>query len=698
MIDSNINNLSSENELFKKMKKELIDIQYALDQSSIVAMTDKKGKIFYVNDQFCHISKYSREELIGQNHNILNSCFHPPAFFKTMWKTIGSGQIWQGEIRNKAKDGSLYWVDTTIVPFLDEKGVPYQYVSIRNDITARKAMEEKYRLITEYSSDLIAIIDVEGRFHYLSPSHENLLGYDLANLQSHRFSDLIHHEDKEKVLTELKKVAQKKQTSAKLEFRFKKANGSYMDGETNLNPIYENADSIQHFVLVTRNITDRKKSDELIHHLAYHDSLTNLPNRRYFMNLLYDEIEMVKKNGTSLAVLIIDLDHFKNVNDSGGHDKGDFVLVEAAMRIKNSIRQGDVVARHGGDEFTILLKNIVSQDEVQQVAERIRSNLNQPIKVMDQYYTISCSIGAAIFPESGKEAGALLSHADMALYKVKNLNRNDYALFDKEMERQSIERILKENALKKALTDNQFHLDYQPKLDLATKQTIGMEALVRWNHPELGRISPAEFIPLAEESGIILPLGEWVMRQGCQQAKKWNDLGFSLQLSVNVSPHQLEQPDFVQSVQAILEETGLEASSFEIEVTESIFVNMDHAMFVLQELQDLGISVSIDDFGTGYSSFSYLKELPINTLKIDASFIRDIHENEESRAIVKAMLTLVHALGLNVVAEGVETTDQLQILIEDGCIQGQGYLFSKPLCSKDFEAYLQREKCGSIVE
>ncbi|WP_203363972.1 bifunctional diguanylate cyclase/phosphodiesterase [Bacillus sp. REN10] len=690
-MDSTVYNFCTEDELFKRMKKELVDIQYALDQSSIVAMTDKKGNIFYVNDQFCHISKYSREELIGQNHNILNSDFHPPSFFKTMWKTIGSGQIWHGEIRNKAKDGSLYWVDTTIVPFLDEKGLPYQYVSIRNDITARKSMEEKYRLITENSSDLISIIDVEGHFHYLSPSHENLLGYDLSILQSRTLLNLVHKDDQKKVLHELKKVAQKKQTSAKLEFRFQKADGSYMDGETNLNPIYDNANLSQNFVLVTRDITDRKKSDELIHHLAYHDPLTNLPNRRCFMNSLYDEIEIVKKQNTALAVLIIDLDHFKNVNDSGGHDKGDGVLVEAAKRIKNSIRQNDIIARHGGDEFTILLKNIKSQEEVERIAERIRSSFSHPIEVFDQHYPISCSIGAAVFPESGKDAGTLLTHADMALYKVKNQNRNDYAFFDKEMERQSIERILRENALKESLTNNQFHLDYQPKLDLMTKQTIGMEALVRWNHPELGRISPAEFIPLAEESGLILPLGEWVMRESCQQAKKWNDLGFSLKLSVNVSPYQLEQPNFVQCVQNILKETGLDASSFEIEVTESVFINIDSATLVLQQLQDLGISISIDDFGTGYSSFNYLKELPIDTLKIDASFIHDIHENKESRTIVKAMLTLVHALGLNVVAEGVETADQLQILIEDGCIQGQGYLFSKPLCSEDFEEYLRKK-------
>ncbi|MGM7636754.1 sensor domain-containing protein [Bacillus sp. Hm123] len=693
MVHSNI---GSDDELFKKMQKELIDIQYALDQSSIVAMTDKRGNIFYVNDQFCHISKYSREELIGKNHNILNSNFHPPTFFQTMWKTIGSGRIWKEEIRNRAKDGSFYWVDTTIVPFLDDKGLPYQYVSIRNDITARKSMEEKYRLITEYSSDLIAIIDMKGHFHYLSPSHENLLGYDLSLLQSQPFLHWVHDEDQERVLTELKNIAQKKKISSKLEFRFKQADGSYMNAETNLNPIYDNADAIQHFVVVTRDTTDRKKSDEIIRHLAYHDPLTNLPNRRYFMNSLYDEVEAVKKNGRSLAVLIIDLDHFKNVNDSGGHDKGDFVLVEAAMRIKNSVRDGDVIARHGGDEFTILLKNITNQEEVQRVAERIRANLNRPIKVFDQHYTMSCSIGIATFPESGKEAGTLLTHADMALYKVKNNNRNDCAFFDQEMERQSIERILKENALKKALTDNQFHLDYQPKLDLTTKQIIGMEALVRWNHPELGRISPAEFIPLAEESGLILPLGEWVMRQSCQQAKKWNEQGFSLKLSVNVSPYQLEQSDFIQRVQAILQETGLEPKFFEIEVTESVFINIDDATFVLQQLQNLGISISIDDFGTGYSSLSYLKELPINTLKIDASFIRDIHENEESRAIVKAMLTLVHALGLNVIAEGVETADQLQILIEDGCIEGQGYLFSKPLCSEDFKAYLERAMCASV--
>ena len=682
----------------KVVLRELADVKYALDQSTILAITDHRGIILRANEQFCRISKYSRSELIGQDHRLLNSGHHPRSFFKQMWKCIGSGQVWRGEICNRAKDGSLYWVDTTIVPFVDTKGKIYQYVSIRNDITARKHMEEEvrkseelYRLIAENTSDIISIVNAEGDFLYLSPAHKAVFDHDVPDERFHNLFEWIVEDDRDIMAFAIQHTYSTRKEYT-VECRIQTSRKETIWTESKINPIVDELGNVSKLLFVTRDITDRKQSEELIHHLAYHDALTDLPNRRMYTQHLSREIMQAKRFQSNLAVLFLDLDRFKDVNDSFGHDVGDLLLVEAANRLKACLRPTDVVARLGGDEFTVLLSQLTDREEAAALANRIMEALQRPFILQDHSFNVSCSIGIALYPQDGDNADDLLKRADTALYTVKSRGKNGYDFFDPTMEAKSLERILMENELRKAIEQEQFQIYYQPKIDIATDTLTGMEALVRWVHPELGVIPPNRFIPIAEETGMIIALGEWILRQACRQNKIWHDQGYLLKVSVNLSARQIYQKDLVEMIKQILAETELAAEWLELEITESIFVKMEEATAVLQQIRDIGIHISIDDFGTGYSSFSYIKSLPVDTIKIDASFIRDIHHNQESQAIVKAIVTIAQSLNMNVIAEGIELNDQAAALQKNGCDHGQGYLFSRPLATDDFERYLRKDQ------
>ncbi|NQF16168.1 EAL domain-containing protein [Brevibacillus sp. HB1.3] len=676
---------------------ELADVKYALDQSTILAITDHKGIILRANEQFCRISKYERSELIGKDHRILNSGYHPKGFFKEMWACIRAGQVWRGEIRNRAKDDSYYWVDTTIVPFKNQAGEIYQYLSIRSDITARKQMEdelkrseEKYRIIAENTSDIISIINLDGEFLYLSPSHKRVWEHTVPDEEIHNLFEWIVEDDRD-IFAYAIQHAFSTRKEYMVECRINTQRNDVIWTESKINPIMDEEGNVTKLLLVTRDVTDRKQSEETIHHLAYHDALTDLPNRRMYVQQLSKEMMQAKRFQSSLAVLFLDLDRFKDVNDSFGHDVGDMLLIEASKRLQACLKPGDVVARLGGDEFTIMQNQLLDRNEATALAEQIMYQLQRPFELEGHVFNVSCSIGIALYPQDGDNPEDLLKRADTALYTVKSRGKNGYDFFDPTMEAKSLERILMENEMRKAIEQEQFQIYYQPKIDIATSAMTGMEALVRWVHPELGIIPPNRFIPIAEETGMILALGEWILKQACKQNKNWHDQGYTLKVSVNLSARQIYQKDLVEMIKDILQETQLSPHWLELEITESIFVKMEEATAVLQQIRDIGIQISIDDFGTGYSSFSYIKSLPVDTIKIDASFIRDIHHNQESQAIVKAIVTIAQSLNMNVIAEGIELHDQVAALKENGCDHGQGYLFSKPLPTDDFDQLLRQE-------
>ncbi len=436
---------------------------------------------------------------------------------------------------------------------------------------------------------------------------------------------------------------------------------------------------------------EKKKADERIEYLASHDGLTGLPNREMFNGLLRHAIDTAHRHQRRLAVLFIDLDRFKVINDLLGHEVGDLLLVETANRLRGALRASDVVARLGGDEFVVVLEETDDAETVEHVAGNLLSVLGQPLELSGHECHTTASIGIAMYPANGRDAQTLTKNADMAMYLAKEDGKNAFRFFSKAVKAQSIERLALEAALRHALERDQLSLNYQPKVDMASGQITGVEALLRWTHPDLGAVSPMQFIPLAEEIGIIVPIGRWVLRQACAQNMAWQRRGLRpVSMAVNLSPRQFADTHLLQDIDEALGASGMSATLLQLEVTESMVMrHVDRAIKVLDAIQSRGIRLAIDDFGTGYSSMSLMKQFPIDTIKIDRSFVRDLPDDSEDRAIAQAIIRMGKALGMTVVAEGVETVEQLAFLRHHGCDEMQGYLFSKPLPASKMAELLQ---------
>jgi diguanylate cyclase (GGDEF)-like protein/PAS domain S-box-containing protein len=581
-------------------------------------------------------------------------------------------------------DGTLRTVVVSVTALRGERGEITGFLHVGTDVTDRKHAEEMQRkqsAAMTASMDGIGILDEKLEFTYVNDAFSRLFGYPKPQaMMGKLFYDLYDEADHLNLATNvLPSVRQRGRWRG--EANGKRRDGFFFPQEISLTAIEGGG-----MVCVVRDVTERTYAEEQIKHLAYHDALTGLPNRLLFKDRLTVALSHAQRDQGRLAVLFLDLDRFKVINDSLGHNVGDQLLQAVAARVASCVRESDTVARLGGDEFTLLLPTLARSEDAAVVAGKILEAVRYPFHIEGREFFISTSIGISLFPEDGTDAVTLIKNADTAMYQAKEEGRDNYQLFNAFVNARALQRIALEHGLRRALANEELELHYQPIFDFRSDRITGMEALVRWRHPEMGSIPPTVFIPIAEATGVMVPIGTWVLRTACRQAKTWHDLGFThLSLAVNLSVTQLQQSDLVTRVREVLEETGLPARMLELEITEGTAMQSpETSIRTLYDLKKLGVRISLDDFGTGHSSLSYLKRFPIDTLKIDQSFVRDITSDPDTAAIVTAIIAMAHSLRLKVIAEGVEYPEQANFLKRYACDQMQGYLIKRPVPASEF--------------
>ncbi len=692
----------------QQLKQELEQVQAREERFRQIA--ENVREVFFMisaeTDEILYISP-AYEQVWGRTCNSLYEdpqswlfAIHPEDSFKalaTLETQFRTGDEFQEEYRIVRPDGSIRWVSVNAFPVRDDSGKVSRFVGIAEDITQRKlaklAMlksEEQFRLTFEMAPIGMAITAINGQFTRVNQALCDALGYEEQELLKLSFADITYAEDSELHQAQQKALLENKGSDFQIETRYISRDLRIVDAILKVVIVRDSKGQALHFNNQIVDITERKHMEKQLLHDALHDSLTGLPNRALFMDRLDHELKRTQTNPDYVfAVLFLDLDRFKVVNDSAGHLVGDQLLIEIARRLEKAVNFIDTVARLGGDEFTILLENIHNIKNAIAVAEKIDRALRIPLKLQGYELFSTASIGIALSSQGYTKPEEIMRDADLTMYSAKEQGRARYEIFNSSLHDRAITRLQLETDMRRGIEREEFLIYYQPISCLETGKLSGFEALARWKHPTRGIVPPVEFIPVAEETGTIIPLGTWILKQACQQMKLWHEKypqTSSLQISVNLSGKQLREPSLLEKIDSILQETGLSGKNLKLEITESSLIeNMEVATQTLLEIKSRDIKLSMDDFGTGYSSLSYLHRFPVDILKIDRSFVQDIQFNKGNYAIVKAIITLAHVLDMEVIAEGIEDPYQLEQLKFLNCEYGQGYYFAKPLNQQQAE-------------
>ncbi|MBS0347907.1 MAG: EAL domain-containing protein [Proteobacteria bacterium] len=683
-------------------QSEINRLAQAIEQNpTAVQIVNARGELEYVNSAYTRTTGYQFGELYDQPREALFSSEVSAAEFVQIEEQVRSGRPWRGVQANRHKDGELHWEEITASAVFDSFGRMTHYLYTRQDITEREKLLLEVDLasrVLSVSNEAVMVCDAHNHIISVNPAFSRITGYTEAEVLGHNPGMLASGRHDSRFYAELWQAINKHgEWSGEIWNRRK--DGAVYPEWLSIATFTSKSGEILNYVAIFSDITSRKAVEEQVRRLAHYDPLTNLPNRTLLQDRVGSALASAQRHHGRLALMYLDLDRFKNVNDSLGHLAGDALLVEMATRLKALLREEDTVSRIGGDEFVIALPGADAHGAAS-VANKVLHAVAESVSYDGHDLSVGVSIGIALYPENGHSYESLTQAADAALYRAKQTGRNNYQFFTTQLHARAQNVLRIESALRRAVERNELFLYYQPQFDIGGSTIVGAEALLRWHNPELGWVSPGEFIPVAEECGLILEIGSFVLNQAVQQQARWLQAGIPVvPLAVNLSLAQFRQPTLPLEIATLLDEYGLPARLLELELTESMA--MDDPAFVVQtvdKLSELGVTLSIDDFGTGYSSLSYLKRFRVHKLKIDQSFVRDLPHSSDSEAIINAIIGMAHSLKCKVIAEGVETSEQLHCLHQNGCDEAQGYHFSRPVPADDYVAQLNGRRLREEIQ